>query len=78
MLASDESMYGYSQDICLKAEKASLGACTVLANRWVTIPTDRSKSILRQRNMGVSVLRCKSQRNRLCEGKLLTFLTFCK
>lgn len=55
MFASDESICGYSQYICLKAEKAPVGACAVLDNRWVTIPIDLSKSILRQRNMGVSL-----------------------
>lgn len=55
MFASDDSICGYSQYICLKAEKAPVGACTVLDNRWVTIPIDLSKSILRQRNMGVSL-----------------------
>lgn len=51
MLALDESICGYSQDICLKAEKAPLGACTVLDNmghKWATIPTDLSKSMLRE------------------------------
>lgn len=48
MFASDDSICGYSQYICLKAEKAPVGACAVLDNRWVTIPIDLSKSILRE------------------------------